>query len=207
VTVRQPKVHTQLGRAEVQVFAANERMNQMVIKDFYPAAWMVKAPGHTRAMAAIITHMHNVRSKWVRLTAPHLKVPLNRVHCSQQQARVGWRRAPLAANRCSLKRSPGVGVASRSFAETAGLGLGRLARKCCATCSLMKPPSRAGVYAGPSTRIPVVERGGIRDLELGKVVERVRGRLVAPAMLLKESLEATEPHIFSGRLFHQPPPR
>jgi hypothetical protein len=35
--------------------------------------------------------MHNVRSKWVRLTAPHLKVPaqLNRTHCTPQQARVG----------------------------------------------------------------------------------------------------------------------
>src|SRR5437879_5507905 len=35
--------------------------------------------------------MHNVRSKWVRLTAPHLKVPpqLNRAHCTPQQARAG----------------------------------------------------------------------------------------------------------------------
>jgi len=36
------------------------------------------------------------------------------------------------------------------------------------------PPSRAGVYARASARIPVVERGGVRDLELGKAVERVR---------------------------------
>ncbi len=35
--------------------------------------------------------MHNVRTKWVRLTAPHLKVPpqLNRTHCTPQQARAG----------------------------------------------------------------------------------------------------------------------
>jgi hypothetical protein len=35
--------------------------------------------------------MHNVRCKWVRLTAPHLKVPpqLNRAHCTPRQARVG----------------------------------------------------------------------------------------------------------------------
>jgi hypothetical protein len=33
--------------------------------------------------------MHNVRAKWVRLSAPHLKVPpqLNRAHCTPQQAR------------------------------------------------------------------------------------------------------------------------
>src|SRR5207253_3489666 len=30
-------------------------------------------------------------------------------------------------------------AASRSFTETAGLGLGRLAWKCCATCLLTKP--------------------------------------------------------------------
>src|SRR6202041_3093721 len=36
------------------------------------------------------------------------------------------------------------------------------------------PPSRAGVYARASARIPVAERGGIRALELGKAVERVR---------------------------------
>ncbi len=41
-----------------------------------------------RPIAAIFTHMHNVRTKWIRLTAPHLKVPpqLNRAHCTQRQA-------------------------------------------------------------------------------------------------------------------------
>ncbi len=32
VTTRQPKVHTQLGRAAVQIFAANDRMNQVLIE-------------------------------------------------------------------------------------------------------------------------------------------------------------------------------
>jgi uncharacterized damage-inducible protein DinB len=95
-TNRQPQVHTQLGRAAVQIFAANERMNQMLIEHLDPAAWRAKPPGTTRKMtprtiAAIFTHMHNVRCKWVRLTAPHLKVlrQLNRAHCTPQQARAG----------------------------------------------------------------------------------------------------------------------
>ena len=85
MTTRPPKVHTQLGRAAVQIFAANERMNQMLIEHLDPAAWTAKPPaappGKVRTIAAIFTHMHNVRSKWVRLTAPHLKVPpqLNRL--------------------------------------------------------------------------------------------------------------------------------
>jgi uncharacterized damage-inducible protein DinB len=101
-----PKVQTQLGRAAVQIFAANERMNQMLIEHLDPAAWTVKPPTAkpptakppgkgrhitTRSIAAIFTHMHNVRCKWVRLTAPHLMVPpqLNRAHCTPQQARAG----------------------------------------------------------------------------------------------------------------------
>ena len=84
-------VHAQLGRAAVRIFAANERMNQMIIEGLDPAAWNAKPPGKGRSIAAIFTHVHNVRTKWVRLTAPHLKVPrqLQRTHCTPKQARAG----------------------------------------------------------------------------------------------------------------------
>ena len=85
------QVHTQLGRAAIQIFAANDRINQILIEHLDLAAWRGKPPGKVRTIAAIFTHMHNVRTKWVRLTAPHLKVPrqLNRARCTPQQARVG----------------------------------------------------------------------------------------------------------------------
>ena len=88
---RQRKVHTELGRAAVRIFAANDRMNQLLIEHLDPVAWRAKPPGEVRTIVAIFTHMHNVRTKWVRLTAPHLKVPpqLNRAHCTPQQARAG----------------------------------------------------------------------------------------------------------------------
>src|SRR5208283_4017482 len=91
MTTRQRKVHTQLGRTAGQVFAANERLNQILIEHLDPAAWRAKPPGKVRSIAAIFTHMHNVRCKWVRLTAPHLKVPpqLHRAHCTPLQARAG----------------------------------------------------------------------------------------------------------------------
>ena len=81
----------ELGRAAVRVFGANERMNQMVITYLDPRAWKAKAPGNARSIAAIFTHVHNVRCKWVRLTAPHLKVPrrLDRANCTARQARAG----------------------------------------------------------------------------------------------------------------------
>src|SRR6202162_3839230 len=84
-------MHSQRGRTAVQIFAANDRMNQMLIEHLDVRAWRAKPPGKTRPIVAIFTHMHNVRAKWVRLTAPHLKVPpqLHRARCTPQQARAG----------------------------------------------------------------------------------------------------------------------
>lgn len=79
------------GRAAVKIFAANERMNQILIEHLPPEAWNAKTPGNVRTIAAIFTHVHNIRAKWIRLTAPHLKVPrqLNRSNCTQQEASAG----------------------------------------------------------------------------------------------------------------------
>jgi uncharacterized damage-inducible protein DinB len=119
----QPKVHTQLGRASVQIFAANDRMNQILVEHLDPAAWRAKPPSMTRnttprTIAAIFTHIHNVRCKWVRLTAPHLKVPpqLNRARCTPRQARAGLAES---AARCA-----------DMLAEALGDGGGRVDKFC-----------------------------------------------------------------------------
>jgi uncharacterized damage-inducible protein DinB len=123
---RQPRVRTPLGRAAVQcsaaqIFLVNERMNQMLIEHLDPAAWGAKPPtakpprkGRTRTIAAIFTHVHNMRCKWVRLTAPHLKVPpqLNRANCTPRQARAGLAES---AARCA-----------EMLAEALGDGEGRI---------------------------------------------------------------------------------
>jgi uncharacterized damage-inducible protein DinB len=89
VTTSRGKGDAQLALAAVRIFAANDRMNQILIERLEPAAWKARPPGKARTIAAIFTHMHNVRAKWVRLTAPHLKVPrqLNRARCTPEQAR------------------------------------------------------------------------------------------------------------------------
>jgi len=121
VTTRQDRfhdrVHTQLGRAAVQIFAASERMNQILIEHLDPAAWKAKPPGTTskvtpRTIAAIFTHMHNARCKWVRLTAPHLKIPtqLNRAHCTPRQARAGLAES---AARCAEMLAEALGGGGR----------------------------------------------------------------------------------------------
>ena len=76
------------ARTPPQIFAANDRMNQLLIEHLDPAAWRAKPPGQVRTIAAIFTHMHNVRTKWIRLTAPQLGVPaqLNRADCTPEQA-------------------------------------------------------------------------------------------------------------------------
>jgi uncharacterized damage-inducible protein DinB len=108
VTTRQPRVHTQLGPAAVRIFAANDRVNQILIENLDPRAWKAKPPGNVRTIAAIFTHMHNVRAKWVRLTAPHLKVPrqLHRAHCTPRQARAGLAES---AARCEEMLSEALG--------------------------------------------------------------------------------------------------
>jgi uncharacterized damage-inducible protein DinB len=86
-----PTRQDQIGRTAVRIFAANERMNQTLIEHLDPAIWRAKPAGKVRTIAAIFTHIHNVRTKWIRLTAPHLKIPpqLNRVHCTPREARAG----------------------------------------------------------------------------------------------------------------------
>jgi uncharacterized damage-inducible protein DinB len=73
----------------VESYAVSERMNQIVLEHLNPAAWRAKLPGSKgRTIAAIFTHVHNIRRKWLRLSAPHLKLParLDRATCTQKQA-------------------------------------------------------------------------------------------------------------------------
>jgi uncharacterized damage-inducible protein DinB len=112
VTTPQHKSQTQFARAAVRVFAANDRMNQLLIEHLDPEAWRAKPPGKTRTIAAIFTHMHNVRSKWIRLTAPHLKVPpqLNRAHCTPRQASAALARSAAG---CAEMLAEGLGNGGR----------------------------------------------------------------------------------------------
>jgi uncharacterized damage-inducible protein DinB len=81
-----------ISRTAAQTFIVSDHINQLLIEHLPRELWNAKPPGtpRTRTIAAIFTHMHNVRCKWIRLTAPHLKVPrqLNRAHCTPQQARI-----------------------------------------------------------------------------------------------------------------------
>lgn len=95
----------------VRSFVVNEDINQLLIEKLDPRAWRVPqvprtwGPGRdsvletrsrpssrARTIAAIFVHMHHVRRKWIRLSAPHLPLPaeLDR-NCTQAQARKALR--------------------------------------------------------------------------------------------------------------------
>ncbi|HTF62158.1 MAG TPA: hypothetical protein VK638_05535 [Edaphobacter sp.] len=51
-----------------RIFAINEGLNQLLIEHLHPDVWTARPPGKVRSIAAIFTHMHNIRVKWIRLT-------------------------------------------------------------------------------------------------------------------------------------------
>ncbi len=88
-------------QALMENFAANEAMNQLVLAQLDAAAWRVQPPGKTRTIAAIFSHMQNIRRKWLKLSAPHLGIPglLDRSQCTPREVR-----AALAASGKALRR-------------------------------------------------------------------------------------------------------
>ena len=77
-------------QALLETYAVNDRINQILIEHLDPGAWRAKPPlGKGRTIAAIFAHVHNIRRKWLRLSAPHLKLPapLDRARCTPKQAR------------------------------------------------------------------------------------------------------------------------
>ena len=100
-TIAEPDASADRSQVLVESYAVNERMNQIVLEHLDPAAWRAKLPGNKgRTIAAIVAHVHNIRRKWLRLSAPHLKLPapLNRATCTQKQARAALLES---AARCS----------------------------------------------------------------------------------------------------------
>lgn len=92
---------TDFRRALVESYAVNERMNQIVLEHLDPAAWRAKLPGSKgRTIAAIVAHVHNVRRKWLRLSAPHLELPaaVDRTRCTLEEARAALGKS---GERCS----------------------------------------------------------------------------------------------------------
>ena len=82
-----------LRQGMLETYAVNDRINQLILEHLDPRAWRAKPAGrNARTIAAIFAHMHNIRRKWLRLSAPHLKLParLDRACCTQREARAAF---------------------------------------------------------------------------------------------------------------------
>jgi uncharacterized damage-inducible protein DinB len=85
-------VAPEFREALAEAYIVNDSMNQVMLEHLDPRAWRLKHPGDSagaRPIVAIVTHVHNIRRKWIRLSAPKMKLPaeLDRARCTQKQAR------------------------------------------------------------------------------------------------------------------------
>ena len=76
----------------LEIYAANDSMNQLLLTHLDRRAWRAKLPGTSgrkgRTIAAIFTHLHNNRLVWLKHSAPHLRcpAPLDPARCTMKQA-------------------------------------------------------------------------------------------------------------------------
>ena len=79
-----------LPQEMAQAFLINDQMNQLLLEHLDSRAWRAKLPGPKgRTIADIFAHVHNIRRKWLRLSASNLKLPvqLDRRQCTPKQTR------------------------------------------------------------------------------------------------------------------------
>lgn len=72
----------------LQVFAVNEKINQLLLTHLPAGAWRADPPGKTgRSIAEIFAHIHNVRLMWLKAAAKDAPLPetLDRLTCAPAQ--------------------------------------------------------------------------------------------------------------------------
>ena len=83
----------------VETWAANDAMNQHILKELDAKVWRVEVKGaggdSARTIAAIFAHMHNCRANWLIWNAPHLKAPskLDVRRCTKAQTAAALRKS------------------------------------------------------------------------------------------------------------------
>lgn len=88
--VRAGDLSSETRQSLLETYVVNDRMNQMILEQLDARIWRAKPPGRSvRTIAAIFAHMHNARRKWLRLSAPHLKLPAELDHrrCTRGEVR------------------------------------------------------------------------------------------------------------------------
>lgn len=79
-----------LADALLSAFDTNDRINQYLLDGLPAEAWRAESPGKKgREVAAVVSHMHNVRVMWLKATKGKVKVPeqLDRFTVTPAQAK------------------------------------------------------------------------------------------------------------------------
>src|SRR4029434_9667340 len=85
-----PGARFEASSALMEAFAINDRINQFLLGNLPEKAWRADPPGGKgRTVAAIVSHMHNVRVMWLKAAAKGSKIPdqLVKEKVTQSQAR------------------------------------------------------------------------------------------------------------------------
>jgi uncharacterized damage-inducible protein DinB len=98
----------------LETYASNDAMNQLILSHLDARAWRAKPldkKDEGRTIAAIFAHLHNVRLKWLRLSAPHLKRPekLDPARCTMKQVAAAHKKS---AEQCLRMLKDGLSAAS-----------------------------------------------------------------------------------------------
>jgi uncharacterized damage-inducible protein DinB len=90
---------TEIREVLLEMYAANDVMNQLLLEHLDPRAWRAKPVQKNnregRTLAAIFAHLHNCRLVWIKGSAPHLRCPaaLDPARCTIKQAQAAHRRS------------------------------------------------------------------------------------------------------------------
>lgn len=100
-----PPPPSEIHKVLFETYAANGRMNQLLLEHLDKRAWRAKPPSQgaqdCRTIATIFAHLHNNRLVWLERSAPHLRCssPLDPNSCTVSQAATAHRKSAV----CCLK--------------------------------------------------------------------------------------------------------
>jgi uncharacterized damage-inducible protein DinB len=89
-SARDRRLPVELGRALVEAFQTNERINQVLLDSLDPAVWRAQPPcSKRRNIATTLAHMHNVRCMRLKMSARDEPQPpkLDRAEVTMAEAR------------------------------------------------------------------------------------------------------------------------
>jgi uncharacterized damage-inducible protein DinB len=84
------RLPVELGRALVEVFLTNERINQVLLASLSPKVWRAQPPcSKRRNIATTFAHMHNVRCMRLKMSARNEELPakLDRAEVTAAEAK------------------------------------------------------------------------------------------------------------------------